>query len=233
MTDELIVEFPLQGEWYVGADGTEPGHELAFDFMRLDAKLKATQKSALHELLTAIPLELHHGWGQPIFSPFDGRVVTAVNDCAEKTQSFAAAVFEGVAALVSPRQRKQLQALQAEGSDIRPLAGNHMVIESAQIPDVFAFIAHAKSGSIIPRVGDLVHANQQVAEVGNSGASMAPHLHFHLMSDPSPQKVRVIPFKFARYEALIKGEWRLQERALPKRRQRIRNLRPAVGVSPD
>lgn len=91
----------------------------------------------------------------------------------------------------------QPEMLRTECSDIRPLAGNHVVIESTETEGVFAFMAHVRCGSIMVRVGDLVHANQQVAEVGNSGSSMTPHLHFHLMSDRSPQNVQVIPFKFA------------------------------------
>jgi len=228
VTVELIVDFPLQGEWFVGADGTEPGHELAFDFIRLDTKLRATQKSSLHELLTAVPLEMYLGWGQPILSPFNGRVVTAVDGCSEKSQSFIMAMWDGLSAAVSPTQRQQLETLQTEGGDISPLAGNHLVIESTESEGVFAFIAHARRGSITLRAGDIVCAHQQVAEVGNSGSSMAPHLHFHLMSDPSPQSVQVIPFKFARYEVFVKGEWRLQERALPKKRQRIRSIAPAA-----
>ncbi|MFC5374359.1 hypothetical protein ACFPIF_17500 [Brevundimonas faecalis] len=224
MTSELIVQFPLQGEWFVGADGTEAGHELAFDFIRLDRKLRATRKSSLHELLTAVPLEQYLGWGQPIVSPFEGRVVTAVDGHSERSQSFIKAMFESLSATVSPSQRKRLEALQATGGDIGAFAGNHLVIESAESEGVFAFMAHARTGSIIPRIGDPVCVNQQVAEVGNSGQSVAPHLHFHLMSDPSPNNVQVIPFKFARYEVYLKGEWSLQEHALPKKRQRIRSV---------
>lgn len=34
MTD-VVVEFPLSGEWVVAADGTERGHEFALDFGKL------------------------------------------------------------------------------------------------------------------------------------------------------------------------------------------------------
>ncbi|GGY13723.1 M23 family metallopeptidase [Paludibacterium paludis] len=225
MKEDVIVEFPLSGEWFVGADGTEKGHELAFDFVRVDARLRATRTTALRELLTTVPLTDYYGWGQPIHAPFDGHVITAIDGCPEVSRSVASILFDSLVSLFSSGQEALIARMKADGDgDIRCFAGNHLVIESSLRPGVFAFIAHARSGSLTVARGETVSAGQPVAEVGNSGLSTMPHLHFHVMSDPSPLTDRVIPFRFARYEALIDGQWQLREASLPTRRQRIRRV---------
>jgi murein DD-endopeptidase MepM/ murein hydrolase activator NlpD len=222
----ITVEFPLCGEWFVGADGSEPGHELAFDFMRLDTGLKATPRAAWQELLRAVPLEEHYGWGQPIVSPFEGKVITAVDGAPEPCRSYLAALGQSLATALSPRAEAAMARLQAggEGIDLRPYAGNHLVIESLAQPGVFAFLAHARQGSILVRAGDTVAAKQAVAQVGHSGESMVPHLHFHLMSGPHPLHASPLPLCFARYELWQQGVWAEQKNALPKRKQRVRSI---------
>ncbi len=219
------IELPLQGEWYVGADGTEPGHELAFDFMRLDRHLKATGRAAWRELITAVPLHEHHGWGQPLLSPFSGRVVAAVDGCPEEARSYLARLVGGAWDAISRRQDKVIADLQASGAgDIRPFAGNHMVIQSLENPDIFAFLAHARRGSVRVVPGDQVEALQPVAEVGDSGQSMVPHLHFHVMASPNPLAMQLLPFVFVAYQCLVGGAWVEQRNTLPKRGQRIRAI---------
>lgn len=228
MTHFLSIEFPLSGEWYVGADGTEPGHELAFDFMRLDARLKATNRSAWRELLTAVPHEHHYGWGQPILSPFSGKVVTAVDGCAEIPKSFLAKLLGTVRATFSPHERQRLEKMAAsQTGDIREFAGNHLVIASLEHANVFAFLAHAMCGSLQVGAGDQVSARQALAWVGDSGQSMVPHLHFHLMSSPNPLAQQLIPFRFSAYAFDINGHWQIQRDSLPTRGQRIRSLTQA------
>lgn len=219
------IAFPLSGEWYVGADGTEPGHELALDFMRLDQRLKATTRAAWRELLTAVPYADHYGWGQSILSPFNGKVVLALDGVAEQPKSYLMKLWAGIRFGFSPRQRRRLAELEASQSgDIRDLAGNHLVIASKEHPGVFAFLAHARQHSITVKVGDEVQALQPVAQVGDSGQSTAPHLHLHLMSSPNPVARQLIPFRFAAYEALVDGAWRMQRDTLPTRNQRVRSV---------
>jgi murein DD-endopeptidase MepM/ murein hydrolase activator NlpD len=128
------------------------------------------------------------------------------------------------ASLLSPRERRRLARLLASGSgDIRELAGNHLVIESLESPGIYAFLAHARQGSLSVKAGDVVRGLQPVAEVGDSGQSSVPHLHFHLMSCPNPLAQQLIPFTFSVYEANVDGRWLIQRDSLPTRRQRIRS----------
>lgn len=48
-----------------------------------------------------------------------------------------------------------------------------------------AVYAHLKPGSVRVKVGDKVRAGDVIGLLGNSGTSLAPHLHFHIMNGPN------------------------------------------------
>jgi murein DD-endopeptidase MepM/ murein hydrolase activator NlpD len=64
------------------------------------------------------------------------------------------------------------------------LPGNHIVIEESgtRLRHVYA---HMKPGSVRVRDGDRVEAGDVIGRLGNSGGSLAPHLHFHIVNGPS------------------------------------------------
>ncbi len=75
--------------------------------------------------------------------------------------------------------------------------GNHVVLDLGGGRD--AFYAHLKPGSVRVRAGERVRRGQVIAEVGNSGSSSGPHLHFHLMDRPSPLAADGLPYVFDCY----------------------------------
>ncbi|BBB67940.1 hypothetical protein UNDYM_3687 [Undibacterium sp. YM2] len=222
MTAPIIIEFPLSGEWLVGADGTEAGHERALDLIQVDHKFKATRRPLWRELFQAVPLGDYYAFGQPIFSPFAGRVVTAVDGCPEAANSYLRTLVE---MLFSKQGDAELQQLMDAGhGDIRAFAGNHIILQSSADPAVHAFLAHARTGSVCVEVGQEVAALQTIAAVGNSGQSMTPHLHFHLMAGANPVNAVTLECCFRAYELFSAGQWQRCETSLPRRRQRIRAL---------
>ena len=64
----------------------------------------------------------------------------------------------------------------------------------------FALYAHLQPKSIKVKAGDQVTRGQVLALVGNSGNSGAPHLHFHVMSGPSPLDSNGLPYAIDTYE---------------------------------
>ena len=48
----------------------------------------------------------------------------------------------------------------------------------------YALYAHFQPGSIRVEEGDRIERGDVLGLVGNSGNSLAPHLHFHVMSGP-------------------------------------------------
>jgi hypothetical protein len=76
-------------------------------------------------------------------------------------------------------------------------AGNHVIVQVG--PDTWAFYAHLQPGSLTIAAGDDVTTGQVLGKVGNSGNSLAPHLHFGLLDAPHPAGANSLPFVLDRY----------------------------------
>jgi murein DD-endopeptidase MepM/ murein hydrolase activator NlpD len=72
--------------------------------------------------------------------------------------------------------------------------GNHVVQDIGD--GNYAFYAHLKTGSVKVKPGDQLTTGQVIANLGNTGNTDAPHLHFHVMSTPDPLKSNGLPFVF-------------------------------------
>jgi len=65
---------------------------------------------------------------------------------------------------------------------------------------VFALYAHMQPGSLRVHSGDKVHPGQVIGLVGNTGNSLAPHLHFQLMAEPSSLASNGLPYAIDSFE---------------------------------
>jgi hypothetical protein len=61
--------------------------------------------------------------------------------------------------------------------------GNHVVLDIGG--GRYAFYAHLKKGSVRVKAGDRVTSGMVIGQLGNSGNTSAPHLHFHVVDSPS------------------------------------------------
>lgn len=77
--------------------------------------------------------------------------------------------------------------------------GNHVVVAIGH--GRYAFYAHLQPGSVRVAVGDHVSVGEPLGLLGNSGNSNVPHLHFQLMSGPTPLASNGIPFRFRRFRS--------------------------------
>ena len=80
------------------------------------------------------------------------------------------------------------------------LFGNYVVVEVA--PGVFASYAHLRGGSVKVKPGERVHRGQVLAQLGQSGNSAAPHLHFQLSNAATFEGSEGIPYVFERFDFL-------------------------------
>jgi hypothetical protein len=85
------------------------------------------------------------------------------------------------------------------------IGGNHVIVDLGN--GTFAFYAHLKKGSVIPKRGEFVSRGQLLGFVGNSGNSGAPHLHFEIMAAPSSLEANGLPFVFDKmqYQGALTG----------------------------
>jgi murein DD-endopeptidase MepM/ murein hydrolase activator NlpD len=63
----------------------------------------------------------------------------------------------------------------------------------------FAMYAHLHRGSVRVAAGDRVTRGQVIGLVGNSGNSIAPHLHFQVMDGPESITSNGLPYAIDRY----------------------------------
>lgn len=220
------VEFPLRGEWEaehtpaerVPSHGTHQlGQAYAFDFVRIERDrkgLKFFRRSMLRYLLVGVTLDECYGWAEPIHASFSGTVVVARDGWPERQRLHLLrdlAVVLKNAVTFDPRRT----------DDFRPVLGNHVILKMPEA-EIYALFAHARSGSIQVCEGDEVYAGQQIAEVGHSGNSTAPHLHFQLMDSMDVLEAAGMPCCFEEYESFHDGAWRTVAHGVPGRRERIR-----------
>lgn len=62
--------------------------------------------------------------------------------------------------------------------------------------------AHMIQGSALVSVGQSVNTGEQLASVGNAGASSAPHLHFHVFRIDSTGQVQAVPVRISGMETV-------------------------------
>ena len=98
------------------------------------------------------------GFKQPVFSAGAGRVVASVDDRPDDHEIDMSAL------------RKDLNAE----------FGNYIIIDHEN--GEFSLYGHIHQGSAKVKVGDRVSAGQQIAQVGASGSSLMPHLHFQVQT---------------------------------------------------
>ena len=76
-------------------------------------------------------------------------------------------------------------------------AGNHLLIDIGG--GCYAVYMHCMPGSLLVNAGDVVTEGQPLAQLGNSGNSTEPHLHFHLVDRPELWYCDGLPFVFKNY----------------------------------
>ena len=229
MSNPIIVEFPLRGEWYspntpgtkVPSHGTDRfGTRFAYDFIQVDWNRKgrpAYHASLLRYLLFGVPLTKYYCWGQNVYAPCCGVVVLAKDGYQERTRTN---LFSDVA-----NAYKHAHHFNPETDDIQSVAGNFIIIKYEE--NVYAALVHLQNGYVQVSVGQRVEKGDFIGKVGHSGNSFAPHLHFQLMDSCDIAAAHGLPCAFERYEVLHEGKWHTVTNGIPARKDRIRFLKPA------
>jgi Peptidase family M23 len=176
--DPVAIDSPLAGEWAMLAGGRSalishhyptPIVSNAVDFVRLDEEARGHDSDPKRE-------KSWYGFGEPVLSPADGRVVS-VSD-------------------VYPDEP-------VGNTGQKPSYGNHILLDIGG--GRYAVLAHLQQGSARVTEGERVRLGQQIAAVGDSGDSLVPHLHLQVQdSQDFNEQVRTVPIVF-RNVVLIRG----------------------------
>ena len=168
--EPVVLGPPLEGANWVATNGccTVSPHRGAM--LAMGGRLLATERYAIDWIQSddeggvVVPdgsqkLEDFPAYGARVLSVADGEVVKVVEGLPD--------VPPGV---VDP------------DNTLKEAGGNHVIVDIGD--GRYALYAHLKPDSIEVAEGDRVTRGQQLALLGNSGNTTAPHLHFHVMDAP-------------------------------------------------
>lgn len=113
-----------------------------------------------------------------VYAPADGEIVDIVDDLEDHYDT----PFDSYVALKENR--------------IKDLAGNYIIIKHNEAE--YSHLYHLLKGSCKVKVGDIVKRDQEIAQVGFSGASTVySHLHYQLLDGIDILNSNELPIKFS------------------------------------
>ncbi|HEY4591897.1 MAG TPA: M23 family metallopeptidase [Thermoanaerobaculia bacterium] len=182
--------FPLAGTWYIGAGPNfESPHrwaaneEFAFDLAALGGDGLTHKGDGSH-------LADYYAYGRGVLAVADGEVVEVGADATEANDRLqqpgeSQADFE---------KRTYLEQAKLIAQSYKAPLGNYVILRHAG--GEFSHYAHLKQGSVRVKAGDAVKRGQPIAQLGQTGNTTEPHLHFQLTDGPDPLYSRGVPILF-------------------------------------
>jgi len=165
----IVIAPPLSGERYVSADSCCDATRHTRAALAINGRLWVAQRYAVDwEQLDAgghvyvgprEKLESYTIFGKSVLAIADATVVSTVND-----------------------QPEQIPGQFPANISLDEVDGNNVILDLGG--GRFAMYAHMQPGSVRVKAGDHVKLGQVIGLVGDSGNSVAPHLHFQVMQAP-------------------------------------------------
>jgi Peptidase family M23 len=178
---------PLQGERYVSADSCCDASRHTRAAMPINGRVWVAQRYAVDwEQLDAQgriyngppeKLESYTIFGKPVLAVADGVVVSVTDGLPEQTPG------------------KYPTNISLDDAD-----GNNVILDLGALR--YAIYAHMQPGSIRVHKGDKVKVGQVIGLVGNTGNSVAPHLHFQVMDRPSSLASNGLPYEIKEFRVV-------------------------------
>lgn len=179
-----VFSAPLHGERYVAADGCCDAVRHTRAILPINGQTFVAQRYAIDfeqadgqdRIFTGDPKSpaSYPIFGKPVFAVADGTVVGTRNDLPEQTPGSY-----------------------PSGIPIDQADGNFVVLDVGN--GFYVNYAHVQPGSVRPKLGDKVKRGDVIGLVGNTGNSVAPHLHLHVMDGPSPLASQGLPYLYDRF----------------------------------
>ena len=178
-TQAFTGRLPFDGTWYVAA---EHGY--------LDPHKRFLAEAFAYDFLQIGPNGKsyqrdgrnnadYYAYGKKVLAAKDGTVVSVRGDMAENVPG--------------------------ETTNTTTPSGNVVIINHGN--NQFGYYAHLKPFSVTLKAGAQVKAGDILGEVGNSGDSAEPHLHFHVMNNADPSLGDGIPVVFEKWKAQSYGRF--------------------------
>lgn len=180
-----VLSAPLRGERYIAADGCCDATRHTRAILPVNGQTFVAQRYAIDYEQADEQNRIYTGdardpqsyaiFGQEVLAVADGTVVGTRNDLPE-----------------------QVPGTYPEGIGVDEADGNYIVLDVGN--GFYVNYAHMQPGSVRPALGDEVKRGDVLGLVGNTGNSVAPHLHLHVMDGPSPLASQGLPYLYDRFE---------------------------------
>jgi len=185
--DAILLGAPLRGDGWIAADGCCTAVRHIRGYNAINGQIYFAQRFAIDwekinedkRIFVGDPQDVnsYFCYGEDVLAVSDATVVTVVNE------------FED-----------QVPGELPQGITLAEVDGNHVVLDLGG--GRFAFYAHLIKDSITVEVGEQVTRGQVLGQVGNTGNSLAPHLHFHVMASPASLGSNGLPYMYDKYELI-------------------------------
>jgi hypothetical protein len=179
-----VIAPPLRGDGFVSADSCGDASRHTRAALPVNGRVWVAQRYAVDWEEIDSQLRIYSGpvdkpesytiFGKPVFAVADAIVVSATDGMPEQTPG-------KYPAFISPADAD----------------GDSVILDLGQ--QRYALYAHMQTSSIKVHRGDKVKTGQVLGLVGNSGNSVAPHLHFQLMDAPSSLASSGLPYEIDSY----------------------------------
>ncbi|MGH8225149.1 MAG: M23 family metallopeptidase [Gammaproteobacteria bacterium] len=114
-------------------------------------------------------------YGDNVYAVANGKVVLAINDLPDEVPG----VFPS-------------------GITLDEADGNSVILDIGN--GNYALYAHLEPGSVTVHNGDTVTRGEIIGKVGNSGNTLAPHLHFQVMNGPLSLASNGLPYEISSFQ---------------------------------
>lgn len=148
---DVTLGFPLRGRWRASQDPSHHHEAKTYAVYAIDFYMEKDGKTWDGD---GRKLADHYAWGQPVYAVADGIVCGIQNDYPDN------------------------EIGKVPAGDLQLKNNNVCVVHSS---NETSWYIHLKKGSAKVKVGDHVKKGQVLGEIGNSGASSVPHLHYTLV----------------------------------------------------
>ena len=181
----VSIDPPLHGEGYISADSCCDAVRHTRAALPVNGRVWLAQRYAVDwEELDA-----------------QGRIYSGPSEKLESYTIFGkpvVAVANAVVASVTDGLPEQTPGKYPTDIPLDEADGNSVILDLGE--QHYAMYAHMQPGTIQVRVGQRVGAGQLLGLVGNSGNSVAPHLHFQMSDRPSPLASNGLPYEIKDFQ---------------------------------
>lgn len=176
----VVIGPPLRGERYISADSCCGSTRHRRAALPVNGRVRLAQRFAVD-------------WEQ---LDAGGRIYSGPGDDVKSYAIFgqqALAVADAVVSSTTDGQPEQTPGKYPTNISLDEADGNSVILDLGG--GSFALYAHLQPGSLRVRRGDRVKRGQVLGLVGNTGNSVVPHLHFHVMDGPLPAASNGLPYE--------------------------------------